>query len=60
MNDRKRRIYGLMIGLTFGLPYALISEFINTWMLPGIPLFDLPLGRVTTVVLTILFMGILD
>jgi hypothetical protein len=48
-----------MIGLTFGLPYALVSQFINTWMLPGIPLFDLPLGRVTTVVLTIFFMGIL-
>jgi hypothetical protein len=59
MNDRKRRIYGFMIGLLFGLPYSLVSEFINTWMLPGIPLFELPLGRAATVVLTTLFMGIL-
>ena len=59
MSDRKRRIYGFMLGLTFGLPYVIISEFINGWMLPGIPLFELPLGRVTTVVLTSLSMGIL-
>ena len=59
MSDRKRRIYGFMIGLAFGLPYAIISEFINTWMLPGIPLFELSLGRITTVVLTSLLMGAL-
>lgn len=59
MSDRKRRVYGFMIGLAFGLPFAIISEFINIWMLPGIPLFELPLGRVTTTVLTTLFMSIL-
>jgi hypothetical protein len=48
-----------MIGLVFGLPYAVISEFINSWMLPGIPLFELPLGRIATVVLTTVFMVIL-
>ncbi|MBI5964801.1 MAG: hypothetical protein HY863_15080 [Chloroflexi bacterium] len=59
MSDRNRRIYGIVIGLVFGLPFAIISEFINSWMLPGIPLFELPMGRVTTVVLTILFMIVL-
>ena len=59
MSDRRRRIYGFMLGLAFGLPYAIISEFINGWMLPGIPLFELPLGRVTTVVLTSISIGIL-
>lgn len=59
MSDRKRRVYGFIIGLVFGLPYAIISEFINVWMLPSIPLFELPLGRVVTVVLTTLFMVIL-
>lgn len=59
MEDRRRRMYGFIIGLTFGLPYALISEFINVWMLPGIPLYELPLGRATTAVLTTLFMAIL-
>ncbi len=59
MSDRRRRIYGFIIGLAFGLPYVIASEFINLWMLPGIPLFELPLGHVTTVVLTSIFMGVL-
>ncbi|MBI5943939.1 MAG: hypothetical protein HY864_06190 [Chloroflexi bacterium] len=59
MSDRNRRIYGIIIGLVFGLPYALISEYINVWSLPGIPLYELPLGRFITVVLTTLFMVIL-
>lgn len=59
MNDRKRRIYGLMIGLAFGLPFSIVSEFINVWSLPGVPLFQLPLGRVMTVVFTTIFMGVL-
>ena len=59
MSDHRRRTYGFIIGLTFGLPFALISQFINEWMLPGIPLFDLPVGRVATVILTTLFMVIL-
>ena len=59
MSDRERRIYGFLVGVVFGLPYATISQFINVWMLPGIPLYELPLGRVTTVVLTSIVMGIL-
>ncbi len=58
MNDQKRRTYGFIIGLAFGIPYSVISQLINVWMLPGIPLFDLPVGRITTVVLTSLFMGL--
>lgn len=59
MSDLKRRINGLIVGLVFGLPFAVISEFVNVWMLPGIPLFELPLGRVTTVILTTVFMAAL-
>ncbi len=59
MNDKKRRIYGFIIGITFGLPYAYISQFINSWMLPGIPLFDLPIGRVLATILTVLVLGAL-
>lgn len=59
MNDKKRRIYGFIIGVAFGLPFAYISQFINTWMLAGIPLFDLPIGRMTTFILTVLTLGIL-
>ena len=59
MSDKKRRIYGFIIGIAFGLSYSTISQFINVWMLPGIPLFDLLIGRVATVILTSLSMGIL-
>lgn len=59
MNDKKRRTYGFVIGIAFGLPYSYISQFINTWILPGVPLFELPIGRLTTVVLTCLALGVL-
>lgn len=59
MNDKKRRIYGFIIGIAFGLPYSYISEYINVWMLPDIPLFDLPIGRVITAFLTALVLGVL-
>ena len=58
MSDQKRRMYGIIIGLAFGFPNALISQFINVWALPGIPLYDLPIGRVASVVLISLFMGL--
>lgn len=57
MNDQPRRMYGFFLGIAFGLPYALISQYINVWMLPGIPLFELPIGRVVSVILTTLVMG---
>lgn len=57
MTDQTRRTYGLIIGLAFGIPYSVISQFINVWSLPGIPLYELPVGRVASVILTSLFMG---
>lgn len=59
MNDNKRRVYGFIIGIVFGLPYAIISQFSNSWALPGVPLFDLPIGRATTAILTIIVLGIM-
>lgn len=59
MSDQKRRTYGLVIGLAFGIPYSIISQFINVWALPGIPLYDFPVGRVASVILTSLFMGLM-
>lgn len=59
MTDQKRRMYGFVIGVAFGLPYSVISQFINVWALPGIPLFDLPVGRMTTAILGTLFMGLI-
>jgi hypothetical protein len=59
MSDTKRRMVGFLIGIALGLPYSLISEYINVWMLPGIPLFEQPVGRVTAVIATTLVIGIL-
>ncbi len=58
MSDQKRRTYGLVIGFAFGFPFALISQFINVWALPGIPLHELPIGRVASVILITIFMGL--
>ncbi len=59
MSDQTRRTYGMIIGLAFGIPYAFISQFINVWALPGIPLYEQPIGRVASVILTSLFMGLI-
>jgi len=58
MSDQKRRTYGLIIGLAFGFPYSLISQFINVWVLPGVPLHEMPIGRVASVILITVFMGL--
>jgi hypothetical protein len=59
MSETKSRIIGFLCGLLLGLPYSFISQFINVWMLPGLPLLDLPVGRVAMILLTTLSMGIL-
>ncbi len=59
MNDKNRRIYGFIIGIAFGLPFSLVSQFINVLMLPGVPLFDLPIGRALSVILSTLALSAL-
>lgn len=57
MSDQQRRLVGFILGFSFGVPYSLISQYINVWALPGVPFFDLPIGRLEMVILTSLFMG---
>jgi hypothetical protein len=59
MSDRNRRIVGFLVGLTFGLLYTWVAQFINVWALPNIPLYEPPLGRVETIFISALFMGML-
>jgi hypothetical protein len=59
VSNRNRRIVGFLVGMTFGLLYTWVSQFINVWALPGIPLYEPPLGRVETVILGALFMGMI-
>jgi hypothetical protein len=42
--QRFRRAAGAFIGMMFGLAYALVSQLINRLALPGIPLYQPPLG----------------
>jgi fluoride ion exporter CrcB/FEX len=51
-------MFGFWVGLTFGLPLTIISQYINLWILPQVPFFDPPLGRITVVVLGSLGMGL--
>lgn len=58
MSDKQRRVVGFLTGLAFGLPFTIVSQYINLWLLPDIPFFDLPLGRIESVVLGSLGMGL--
>lgn len=60
LSNRNRRILGFIIGATFGLIYSWVSQFVNVWALPGIPLYEPPIGRVETILLTALLMGLLS
>lgn len=46
-----RRAFGLLLGALTGLIYALVSENINTLIMPGIPFFRPPFGPVGNAVL---------
>ena len=59
MSDNKRRMFGLWVGVAFGLPYLIVSQFINVWALPGIPLFDFPIGRVESILPGTLVFGMM-
>jgi len=42
--QRYRRVSGAILGLMFGFAYALVSQLVNRLALPGIPLYQPPLG----------------
>ena len=52
--QRYRRAAGALIGMMFGFGYALVSQLINRLALPGIPLYQPPLGPVGNIVLGML------
>ena len=41
-----RRLTGLALGAALGLSYGLMSQFLNRIMLPGVPLYQPPLGPI--------------
>ena len=56
---RYRRLMGLVLGLAFGLVYGAISQLANPLTLPGIPLYQPPLGAPGNILLLTLWGGIL-
>jgi hypothetical protein len=52
--QRYRRAAGALIGLMFGFGYALVSQLINRVALPGIPLYQPPLGPFGNILLGML------
>lgn len=59
LSDRGRRVLGFLVGAAFGLAFSWVAQFINVWSLPGIPLYEPPIGRVEAVMLTALGLGLL-
>ena len=59
LSDRNRRILGFVTAALFGLSYLFVSQFSNVWALPGIPLYEPPIGRIDIVILGALAMGLL-
>ena len=51
--DDVRRIAGLLFGAGLGLEYGLVSQFVNAFLLPGIDLYQPPLGPALNVVLIV-------
>lgn len=56
---RYRRLMGLVLGLAIGLVYGLISQLATPLTLPGIPLYQPPLGAPGNILLLTLWGGIL-
>jgi hypothetical protein len=52
--QRYRRAAGALIGMMFGFGYALVSQLSNRLALPGIPLYQPPLGPFGNIVLGML------
>ena len=52
--ERYRRTAGALICMLFGFGYALVSQLINRLALPGIPLYQPPLGPAGNILLGIL------
>ena len=49
--NRFRRLRGVLLGIGLGLVYGLASQYVNTILLPGIPLYQPPLGAALNVAL---------
>lgn len=59
MSNKSRRYLAAFLGAGMGLVYALVAQSINPLLLPDIPLYQPPPGRLATILLTALLGGVL-
>ena len=59
MNEKSRRLIGLVLGLLMGLAFGLVQELINPLFLPGIPLYNPGPGPAGSVLISCLGGGLL-
>lgn len=59
MQLSSQRMLGLIIGSILGLGYAVTSNYVNEWVMPGIPLFVPWPGRFGVIALTTVVFGLL-
>lgn len=59
MNNQSRRILGALIGSGIGLAYGLVVQSVNLIALPGLPIYQPPPGRLSSIVLTLILGGVL-
>lgn len=59
MNDKSRRIFGLVIGLLMGLAYGLVAQLINVICLPGVPLYHPGSGVVGSILMSVAGGGVI-
>jgi hypothetical protein len=59
MSDSARRILGFVFGTAMGLAYGVSSQYINVLVLPGLPIYQPPPGRILTILFTALLGGLM-
>lgn len=59
MKRKERCVLGIIFGMVLGLTYGVVSQWINSVFLPGIPLFEPPPGRFATILIQMLGGGAL-
>jgi hypothetical protein len=59
LSERNRRLLGFVVAAALGLSYLLLSQFVNVWALPNIPLYEPPIGRLETAIYGSVVIGIL-
>jgi len=59
MSDKARCLLGMIFGISMGMAYGLISQYINVLTMPDIPIYQPAPGRLGSTVLLVIFGGLM-